>query len=201
VNDLTQYAAVRDQIRQGDLIVFWGNEPLSWLIRLFAPGPSHCAVVRHGQHRDYGVRIIESTIENERDGVQTNPLADTLLNYGDGAKAMWLPLSEEARRQIDWSAFYAFCGSTEDHVRYDVEGLFEFLLREVPIVGPRVAQDEHTDNMVCSAWATALWSKCGLLRGFNWSKVKPDDLVEMRLYREAVPILGKPKLCKRFNSL
>jgi hypothetical protein len=202
MNDLTQYRAVKDQIRPGDLIVFLGRSPLSWLIWLFASGPSHVAPVRQGSHHGSDVTIIESTINGDRDGVQTNPLEPIIAGY-DGAIA-WLPLTDEIHNGIDWQEFYRFCGSAEDFISYDIGGLVEFLARDVPVIGPRVGQEQHTDKMVCSGWAVALYKtsgkKIGLMRGINWSEVSPQDLIEMKLFKKLVPLVGTPRL-RRFNSV
>ena len=116
MNDLTQYNAVKHQMRPGDLIAFWGAHPISFLINLFATGPSHVAVVRQDIHEQSAnstdVTIIESTINPNggarvRNGVQTNQLGKVLAEYGSGARAAWLPLSEESRRRLDLMKFFA----------------------------------------------------------------------------------------------
>jgi hypothetical protein len=55
--------------------------------------------------------------------------------------------------------------------------------------------------MVCSGFVTAVFEAAGVLRGINWSKVSPQDLVEMKLYRQCVQVLGKPAMLRNFNSL
>jgi hypothetical protein len=202
MNDLTRYTAIRDQIRAGDLIVFQGAGLISGLIEAFAAGPTHCGLIRQQLHQDTpNVLMVESTIEGARNGVQTNKLSERLANYDATGRAWWLPLSAEVRKAVDWFKFYQFIGGAEDFVKYDVGGLFEFILRGLPIVGARVAQDEDQKQMVCSGFVAAVLEATGVLRGINWSKVSPQDLVEMKLYRQCVQLLGKPAMLRNFNSL
>jgi hypothetical protein len=191
---------VENQIRAGDVVVFYGGGFISRLIRLCAEGPSHVGVIRQPATEGRPPRLIESTRQDGRNGVQTNPLPKTLATYPPNSSAAVLFLRDEVRALIDWQKFYAFCGQAEDTVRYDTEGLFEFFLREVPILGVRVAQEEHKNKMVCSAFTTALFEACGVFRGMNWSKMRPQDLVEAGIYSHYLPLLGKPKLT-RFNTL
>jgi hypothetical protein len=202
MNDLTQYLAVRNQIRAGDLIAFEGRDVLSSLIEVFGNGPSHIAIVR-GQdtaNQASPVTITESTIIDGRNGVQTNRLSERLASYDTGSRAWWLPLSDEIRREIDWFEFYKFIGASEDHVKYDTLDLFEFIARGIPILGPRIGQKEKK-QMVCSGFVTAVLESCGVLRGINWSKTTPGDLTSMRLYRDCVQILGAPGTIHDFNTV
>lgn len=203
MNDLTQYVAIHDQIRSGDLIAFQGTGLISGLIEAFGNGPSHVAIVRGVDHDTSVkvVKIVESTIEDGRNGVQTNRLSERLASYDTGGRAWWLPLSDEVHKQIDWFKFYQFIGASEDHVKYDVGGLFEFIARGLPVLGARIGQKEHQDQMVCSGFVTAVLESCGVLRGINWSKVSPQDLIEMKLYRTSAQILGTPGALRDFNTL
>ena len=199
-NDLTKYETLRPQLRPGDLIAFQGAGILSGLISVFSAGPSHIGIVRQSCHANSDfVTMTESTIEGGRNGVQTNRLSERLAEY-DG-RAWWLPLSDDIHEQIDWFKFFNFIGATEDHVRYDTTGLFEFILRGLPIVGPRIGQKEHVDQMVCSGFVTAVLESCGVLRGINWSKVSPQDLVEMHIYRDVFNLIGGPAKLRGFNTV
>lgn len=205
MNDLTNYKANRDKIRPGDIVMFWGKGPLSWLIKFFASGPSHCGIVRQASHEGKSPTLLESSIiegpnGKTHDGVQTSNLDWRVSHYDDGASMALLRLSEPVRKEIDWFKFYMFAGECCDRVKYDKIGLGEFLVREVPVLGTRIAQDEHKNLMVCSALVTAMLEHCGVLRGINWAKVTPQDLVEMNIYAEWLPLLGQPKL-KRFNTI
>lgn len=193
-------------VRAGDLIVYCGRDPLSRAIEILADTPSHVAVVRQGSHDGSAATITESTIEGGvvgaltggRNGVQTHPLSDYTADY-DGWIAC-LRLKDETRARANWFRFYELIGKAEGTVRYDTAGLFEFLLREIPVVGVRIAPEEKQDVMYCCAWACALYSALGIVAGVNWSHTRPQDLVEMGLWRDWIPIAGHPRL-KRFNSL
>jgi hypothetical protein len=54
--------------------------------------------------------------------------------------------------------------------------------------------------MVCSSWVTAVFESCGVLTGINWTQVTPQQLVEMHIYRDFLPLLGNPKP-SRFNTI
>src|ERR1035441_38039 len=163
MNDLTQYNSVRSKLRPGDLVMFWGRSPLSWAIELIDAGPSHSAIIRQPITAESDVTICESTIQRGRNGVQTNPLGATIAGYDAGASIAALRLDDTTRCKIDWEHFYAVIGAAEDHVGYDIPDLFEFLIRDVPILGARVAQGEHKARMVCSYWVTAVLESCGVL--------------------------------------
>jgi hypothetical protein len=204
MNNLTRYQAVRGQIRAGDLIAFQGSGPLSGLIEAFSAGPSHVGIIRVIDRDAAGakvVKMVESTIEGDRNGVQTNRLSERLATYDEGGRAWWLPLADDIHQAVDWFRFYQFIGGAEDHVRYDIGDLFEFILRGLPVTGPRIGQAERQDRMVCSGFVTAVLEAAGVLRGINWSKVSPQDLVEMKLYRQCGQLLGEPAMLRNFNSL
>lgn len=203
VNSLAQYNSVKQLVRPGDVVMFWGRGSLSVAIELFGGGPSHSAIVRQGV-TDQGedATITQSTIRtwNGRrlDGVQTEPLGATIAQYS-GAAAV-LRLSDEVRSRIDWQKFYEVIGASDGFVGYDIAGLFEYLVRDIPILGAQVAQGEHKSRMVCSSWVTAVLESCGPLIGINWTQVTPQQLVEMGIYRDWLALLGKPRL-RRFNTI
>src|ERR1035438_7526620 len=161
MNSLTQYNRVRSLLRPGDLVMFWGRSPLSLAIELIDAGPSHSAIVRQ-LVTDEGAdaTICQSTIQKwngvEVNGVQTDPLGATIAGYDSGADIAALRLDDPTRAKIDWEQFYAVIGAAEDRVKYDIPDLFEFLIRDVPILGARMAQGEHKARMVCSSWVTAV---------------------------------------------
>jgi hypothetical protein len=200
MNDLTQYYAARATLRAGDIIGFYGTALISWAIRLFAPGPSHCGFVRQPMMGGKDVLMCESTIENGNSGVQTNALGNEIANYGAPLDAAVLYLSDETRKRIDWFKFYQIIGSAEDHTKYDTIGLIEYLERDIPILGPRIAQGQHKNKYVCSAWNAAVMEYCGVTAGVDWSQATPQQIVEMGIYRGWSPLCGKPTLT-RFNTV
>jgi hypothetical protein len=54
--------------------------------------------------------------------------------------------------------------------------------------------------MVCAAWVGAVLTACGVLEHINWTQLTPQNLVEMKLYKDYVVLYGNPKLV-RFNTL
>ena len=74
----------------------------------------------------------------------------------------------------------------------------------VLLVGP---YDPHCGEYTFLAPPLGVWrlagvlEAAGVLRGINWSKITPQDLVEMKLYRQCVQVLGKPAILRRFNSV
>lgn len=204
MNDLTQYLAVRPQIHAGDIVVFWGRGPLSWAIELMDDGPSHSAIVRQpltDQGED--AMIIQSTIQTwdgkKVNGVQTEPLGQTIAGYGPGSAAVLL-LDDATRAKIDWFQFYQMCGASDGFVTYDIADLFQFLAREFPIFGHWVFQGETPRKLVCSAWVVALLESCGVLTGIDYAEATPQALVEMKIFKGWLPLLGEPKLT-RFDTI
>jgi hypothetical protein len=199
VNSLTQYSAAKGQLRAGDVVVFYGTALTSRAIELFATGPSHVAIIRQPVAEGADVKICHSTIDHGVNGVQTEPLGEIIADYGPVSVAA-LRLSDAARKRIDWFEFYKVIGASDGFVKYDVANLFDFLIRDIPVLGARVAQGENKTAMVCSSWVTAVLEASGLLTGINWTKVSPQDIVEMHIYEGSVPLLGNPKLT-RFNTV
>ena len=60
-------------------------------------------------------------------------------------------------------------------------------------------QTENQRKMVCSAYVTYVLECAGVLRGINYSKVTPQDVAEMRIYRECAQILGAPVVVVSFR--
>ena len=202
MNDISNYLKVRHQMCAGDVIVFAGNKPISHAITIFGGSDlTHCGVVRHGVDGAMDVQMSECTIEKGKNGAQTNLLGETLANYGDGARAWWLPLTNELHSRMDWIGFYAAIGAGDGIVRYSVGGLFAYLVRSIPVIGPRVLQGEDEKQMVCSAWVTHVLKGGGILRGVNQDMTKPIDVARMNIYREATQLIGHPSVIERFNTI
>jgi len=203
-NDLTAYKLAAPSMRAGDVIAFAGRAVISYLIDFVSNSDiSHVAVVQSPLTATSDVLIAESTIESGISGPQTRPLGATLANYGPGAQAWLLRLSDQVRAEIDWSKFNWFIKTSEDgRIKYDTPGLFGFLGRQIPIVGSYICQSETAKRLFCSGYATEIFEQSGVLRGINWSQVSPQDLVEMKLFTGSpVQLIGKPRNIARFNTL
>ena len=202
---LPLYAAVRNQMRPGDIIAFSGRAVISRIIQIFTHSPvTHVATVRQAMHQNGpdDVLVTESTISKTRNGPQTNRLSDVLTtDYGIGSQAAWLPIKNRLRPQIDLQRFYAFIGGVEDHCKYDITGLVLYAATFLPFAGPLIERSEDPTQMFCDAYSIAIFEASGLLRGINYRKMIPQDLCEMGLYERSVPILGRPLQIRNFNTL
>lgn len=204
MNDLALYHLNKKDLAVGDVVIFYGEDPLEAIIRKVTKGgPGHCAIVRQPLTADADVVIIESTILNGRDGVQNNFLGPRIANYGAGATVACLRQNPQTRQMFDLEKFYAFCGSAEGHVRYDLADLFEFLPRMIPGIGNHIFQGENPDAMVCSAWVTAaLIASSVLPLTINWAKQSPQSVVESYnrpgwpLWADVIPLLGDPPVLR-----
>ncbi len=110
-------------------------------------------------------------------------------------------MSDEVRKLIDWEGFFASIGAADGILKYDVKGLFGFLARSIPILGPRIFQTENQKQMVCSAYVVHVLEGAHVLRGINDSKTTPADVAEMAIYKECVQLIGTPGKIARFNTL
>lgn len=190
--DLQQYYSVRGQLRPGDVIVFYGATLLDRLIEAASDGPGHSAVVRSPWSAGRDVVIEESTITPGRNGVQHSYLGQRLGGYPAGSSAAALLLGDQPRARIDWFRFYQYIGSIDGCVKYDIAGLFEFLL-------PQALDRMPSREMVCSVAVAAILAHCGALENVNWAKLRPQDLVELPdFYKRSVPLLGQPPV-RNFN--
>ena len=203
MNDLAQYLEARPRMQEGDVIAFSGAAGVSPLIELATGSAiSHLAAIRQGPHGFTDVKIVEATIEGKRNGVQTNPLGDRLANYDRRGRAWWLQLSPEVRKAMNWFKFYEYIGASQDKIGYDIPALFHFLLRTLPIIGPRIFQKENAKALECSGFMVELFEKSGILRGVNNTKTSPQDFIEMQLFAgPPVQILGPPGRIARFNTI
>jgi|ERR1700722_581467 len=204
MNDLTEYRLVAAQARPADVLAFAGRAMISKAIDFFTDSDiTHVGVVQSGLSPQSDVLVAESTIESGVSGPQTRALGETLANYGNNAQAWLLRLSDQVRREIDWTKFNAYIKASESgSIKYDTPGLFGFLGRELPVVGSYICQSETAKRMFCSGYATAIFEACGVLRGINWTEVSPQQFVEMRLFTgDPIQLIGKPRTIARYNTI
>lgn len=196
MNPLNQYLSVRNKLRPGDVVVFWGNarNPLSGLIELFTSGgPSHTAIVRQPAIEGMDVMITQSTLDRAGNGVRTNPLSETLASYLSGSAAALL-LNDGTRSRIDWQKFYAYIGSIDHIVKYNVAELFAFLLPEA------LDRGQPQAKRVCSVTVGSILAACGAISHVNWGELRPQSIVELGIYSTWLPLIGKPQP-KNFNTI
>lgn len=202
LNDLTRYTAVRAQMQPGDVIALAGTKAISRVIEALSGDTSHVLMVHTKMEEGtFRVLVTQSTIEGGRSGAQPAYLSDVLANYpGRG----WLcPLEERIRAQADWGKFNDFVTDAEARVTYDKIGLVGFLLRDIPILGPRICQSENAKQMFCSGYDVAAFEAAGILRAINYSQVTPAQFLAMHLYAPGPPVqlIGEEGTIARYNSV
>jgi hypothetical protein len=205
MNDLTAYWSVRDAIRPGDVIAFGGSGFVSGAIKLLTHSQvSHVGVVLEtkaqidGQAQDGRiVSLIESTTLAGTKGVQVNRLSDRLAQYDAKGQAWWLPLSEPARRSLSLERMYDFL-LRQSGDGYDYEGLFAFVLRQIPGVG-LLFHRANDKREFCSELVAEAFAAGYLLHGVDPYHVSPQSLCEMNLYAACVQLIGRPVAIRNFN--
>lgn len=201
-----------DRMLPGDLVIFSGNAWISKAIKLFTASPvTHCGVVRWAADPSMvgnpstafnHAFLTQSTITPEVDGPQTTALGSIVDDdYKGKVDVAWLPLSNEARGDFDAFKFYKFIGGIEDHAHYDKTGLGLYAAKDLPVIGPLIKQSPKPYEFFCSAYATAIYEACGVLRGINTRKVSPQGLCEMNLWSRQNRIFGNDIKIKEFNTL
>ena len=189
------------QMQPGDVIALSGHALISYLIDAFT-GPvwpwqsesclSHLAIVER-PFDGTDVWITESTIYKGKNGPQSRSLSDLLLEYSDDKdQAWWLQLNPKLRAYGDWAAFQSAVTEAEAQDKYDIPGLFAFLVRNIPVIGSRFCQTESAKRLFCSGYAVWLLESSQILRGINYSKEAPQDVVEMGIWCQYQQIFGPP---------
>jgi hypothetical protein len=194
MNNSQLYALAAPSMRPGDIIAFHGTELISDAIDDFTHSPiSHIATVRQGVHDGAGVIITESTIADGVSGPQSHSLGEVLAGEYPHGRAWWLREAESVRARVDWQKFYAFIGEAEGSIHYDIAGLFGFLERALPVLGPHLCQHENPREMFCDAYALAILEACGVAEAaINWREQTPQDFLDMPFFGGCVQIWGAP---------
>ena len=124
-------------------------------------------------------------------GVQQNFLSSRLLNAEPGTAAAAFILTDYVQSQMNVAAFSAFCSKLEEAgIPYDVGALVKFLFK--------VPQVPNTNKEVCSVFVSFLYEASNVYPpslDFDASMQTPKMVVEHPgMYKQAIPILGKPDL-------
>jgi hypothetical protein len=214
-NDLTKYAQVRPQMQGGDIIAFDGScvADIAELADHFLSNAieviTRSALSHVGMVLDYSLPIggkpqtelnlIESTMMTGKSGPQINPLAQRIAEY-DG-RVWWLPLSFRAWVMIDWPTAWQFALGRVGKDHYSVKSIGDFIARKLPILQwlPFVHKAEP-DAEVCSEYIAEIL-RAGGLPGIDCHEVSPQKLVEMRIYRDVVQLVGTPREIRNFNTV
>lgn len=187
---------VKDLIRPGDLLAFGGYEPESRLIKLVGRSPlSHTALA--WQTGPDGPVLMEAIGV----GVRRAPIGSRVAEYnGD---AWWIPLSEEARAQLDVPAMQRFLAQQEGK-EFDTDQMIGAGIHA--LVGGGTRTNEDLNQFFCSELVTA-GLRAGGLVDLNPSETTPRDLVRLGLWgpyyvqlkgraAKRIPGLGQLKAAK-----
>jgi hypothetical protein len=198
VNDLTAYLAVRDYIRPGDAVAFWGRGFVSGTITLLTGGPSHLGgIYEVGTGTDRRIILTESTTLNGRSGVQFNYLSERVAEYpGD---VSLITLRERTRAQLDMPATLAFWKAQEGKP-YDRRAIAAFFLRRIPIIG-RIPCFRHgsPNAFFCSEQIIAGIEAGGLPIGLEPDEVNPQRYCELPLHDKCIPLVGN-RMIRNFST-
>jgi hypothetical protein len=181
----TSFAAIRDQVRIGDVLAFGGHGWMSGIIKKSGHGSpvSHAATIIE---IDPAPVLVESTVRinfHPTYGVSTAP-AEAIVDHYDGE--VWLlPLSAAVRaNQFDSAAFTAYLESKIGGV-FDVVGglrviIDEFLngMRELGIV----ELSARAEAFFCTELVAGALRAAGTAAGVDPEWVSPRDLCRWNIY-------------------
>lgn len=176
----TDYRAVRDRMRPGDVIAFSGSGFISDAIKFFTRScVSHVGIVFEVREEDKRrVKLMESTTLNGESGVQETYLSERLAAY-DGP-IWWLPISEAARRKMDQRNFWSTLNSCKGR-KYDYRQVMHFAVDLLHLW----AQGESPGRLFCSELAAlALKAAYVLPVWIDSSEIRPVDLCRFRIYSQ-----------------
>lgn len=204
-NSLAKYDEVRGQMRGGDMIAYGGTGFLSRAIEVVTGSVlSHMAMVVAPElttagNPDREIFITESTITPGQNGPQINPLRESVAVYP--GKVWWLPLSDRIRSFLNFDDMWALMLKKIGPDRYNVLELGKYLARYVPGVNmiPWLYRVDPGYE-VCEEYLCMLLAAGGL-PGLNPAVMPPQKGAELKIYREAVQLVGVPTRIRSFNSV
>lgn len=202
---MVDYSEVRDQMLPGDLIAFGGKGRASSIIKRFTRSVvSHVGLVRHVQMLGayntsrYFNEIIESTSLDGVSGVQAARLSKRLEQYE--GEAWWLPLTNEARKRFDETAFWNWLYEQEGKP-YDIPQAILAGLDWLDEFGGVTVATEDFSALFCSELAAGALRAAGVLdtrsldnglRMINASEETPIQLCQRPIWKSPVQLKGKP---------
>lgn len=207
------YEEIRGLMQPGDVIAFSGNGDLSEVIKWATRSQvSHVGVVLQSKlligdtpQQGFFNQIIESTSLNGFSGVTISRLSDRVDAY-DG-QMWWLPLSDEARGQLDLTGFFDFL-IHHDRRPYDApQAILSALdtLDGIPLLGRATTQNvEDFNKFFCSELVAAALEAGGVIDRINAAEVTPVDLCRFNLYADEYvqfKVVEEPQEIHGFNSL
>lgn len=185
------YQVIRSAMRPGDIIAFSGRTKFSRLIKLATnSNVTHVAIVCLSQveyHGSVTVEIMESVKEEichktgqAITGVTRNRMSTRLAHYH--GKIWWLPLSQQTRAKLNFSAAINFLMSVHGRP-YDMPQAIQSALNTLDRFKIITYAAEDYSALFCSELAAGALKHGGILdAGFNPSETTPVDLVRLPVY-------------------
>jgi hypothetical protein len=168
--ELSNYSAVRSDMKAGDLIAFGGQGLISRIIKWRTRSPvSHVGVVM--EIDDHGrVMVMESTSLGGQCGVQVNRLSKRVREY-DG-NVWWFPL----RKQLDEEdRFWEFLWA-QDGKKYD--------RRQVAKAAFNLPTHENYKRLFCSELVAGAYKAGGLQFVGNPSRMTPVEVCNLPIFAD-----------------
>jgi len=189
----TDYEAVRDSMRIGDMIAFSGKSAFSNIIKTITrSGVSHVAAVLdtnvEGTDR---IQVIESTSLDGFIGVSTSFLSDRLRDYH--GEAWWFPLGNPARTKMDTVKYYDWM-MLQNKKPYDFPQAVQSGLDSLWDWGGLMYAKEDFDKLFCSELLAGAQEVSKIIKRINASEVTPRDQTRFDLwYPYYYQILGEKR--------
>jgi hypothetical protein len=169
MSELKLYNAVKDQMKTGDLLLWKTYGIVGGAIQHFTKSKySHASLVLRLVEYEGTVEMRRFTTEATRHGVGINMLSRRLARQ-DGL-CWWFPLIDswdEKRKSIGEIALSYL------NYPYDYKGVIRWLFQTVSVDG---------EALFCS-------ELCYMAYGFKGNAPAPDDLLDLNIFKEGVPIL------------
>ena len=151
---------------------------------------------------NWDVIVTQSTIDKVDgktvSGIQSSLLSVVLASeyYAQGDLVYDLELRDDLQALITGTsgclAKFQNYIKTKTGIQYDIEGYLGYGIRDIPIIGTRLAQGENGKRMFCSAWRADLLDYMDILRGVNFSQQSPRDAVRWAIHKSCTQIWGPP---------
>jgi hypothetical protein len=214
------YETARIVMKAGDSVGFGAGGFVSWMIRLwtrsalshwsviFTVSPDEaqwltengikgCPYLEKPQKERAGDRIvlIESTMLNDKKGVQVNWASERIEHY-DGL-AWWFELHPQYRSKLDYGRFKAF-GLKCLGLPYDKVLILHDLFDPLGWIPSR----ENWNAMICSEFGAAIYKESGVIpTNINSSDQTPQSMAEFAMWSGVYQLKGKSKEIRNFSKV
>jgi len=180
-------------MRTGDIIAMGDDSFISRLVRFGTRSDvGHVGMV----YRTQGfVELLEAVKTGRLSGrIGVTRLSQRVAEYERcGGRMWWLPLSEDIRADLDEDRLIAAMAAQEG-VKYDLWGAIAS--------GTIFSAEPDPTSLFCSESCAYAFRQAGVLpAGWNYSETTPQELIALRLYACAVPLVGNIPEPRGFNSV